>query len=128
MQVQSYSQPVSVCMPSDEWLCNKLKKLTLMEGYPSSSSEARGLLKDQFIRPPKLQVKWYRLFSDQQKTDPAAVSLWNSDASRLNSSYSWIAKAASYLCLCHQYQTSWPGQWTPSACLGRIWIHRPSHW
>ena len=46
------SQPtgkVFVCMPSDDWLCNKLKKLnlTLIQGYPSCSSEAGGLLKDQ---------------------------------------------------------------------------------
>ena len=50
------SQPtgkVSVTMPTDEWLCNKFGKLnmTLTEGYPSRSSEAGGLLKDQFVRP-----------------------------------------------------------------------------
>ena len=46
---------VSVSMPSDEWLCSKMGKLnlTLTEGYPSHSSEAGGLLKDQFVRPPK---------------------------------------------------------------------------
>ena len=48
------SQPagkVSVCMSSDDWLCNKLKKvnLTLVEGYPSRSSETSLLLKDQFV-------------------------------------------------------------------------------
>ena len=42
---------VSVCMPTDEWLCKKLGKLnvTLVEGYLSCRSEADGLLKDQFI-------------------------------------------------------------------------------
>ena len=29
--------------------------------------------------------------------------------------------------MCHQYQTPWPGQWTHSACHGRIWTHTPSH-
>ena len=49
---------ISVSMPTDEWLCSKMGKLnlTLAEGYPSRSSEAGGLLKDQFVRPrdPKL--------------------------------------------------------------------------
>ena len=38
---------VSVRMPIDEWLCRKMGKLnlTLVEGYPSRSSEAGGLLK-----------------------------------------------------------------------------------
>ena len=42
---------VAVCMSNDEWLCDKLGKLnfTLVEGYPSHSSETGGLLKDQFI-------------------------------------------------------------------------------
>ena len=45
---------VSVTMLTDEWVCNKMGKLnlTLTEGYPSRSSEAGGLLKDQFVPPP----------------------------------------------------------------------------
>ena len=48
---------------------------------------------DQFLRPAKSQSKWYGLFSDQ-KSDPAAVSSWNVSASKLNSSYSRIARRA----------------------------------
>ena len=46
---------VSVSMPTDEWLCNKMGKLnlTLTEGYLSRSSEGGGLLKDQFVCPPR---------------------------------------------------------------------------
>ena len=82
---------VSVQMPVDDWLCRKLSKLniTLVEGYPSQSSEAGGLLKDQFLRPAKPQAKWYGLYSDN-KDDSTAVSTWNTDASRLKSSYSRI--------------------------------------
>ena len=60
---------VSVLMPTDEWLCRKMAKLniTLVEGYPLHSSEARGLLKDQFVCQTKSQSKWYGLFSDHQK-------------------------------------------------------------
>ena len=66
---------VSMQMPTEDWLFKKLSKLnlTLVEGYPSHSSEAGGLLTDLFLRPAKSQVKWYRLFSDR-KVDPSAVS------------------------------------------------------
>ena len=69
------SQPVSkvsVCLPTDEWLCNKMAKLnaTLVEGYPSRSSEAGGLLRDQYVRPPKSQSRWYGLFTDQKADVP----------------------------------------------------------
>ena len=42
---------VSVRLPTDEWLCNKMAKLNvaLVEGYPSRSSEAGGLLRDQYV-------------------------------------------------------------------------------
>ena len=84
---------VSVHMPTEEWLCKKLRKLnvTLVEGYPSRSSEAGGLMMDKFLRPAKSQSKWYGLSSDH-KADPAAVSTWCTDACKLNSSYSRIAR------------------------------------
>ena len=42
---------VSVNLPTDEWLCKKMSKLnlTLVQGYPTRTSEAGGLLKDHFI-------------------------------------------------------------------------------
>ena len=72
-----------------EWLCKKLSKLnvTLVEGYPSRSSEAGGLMMDQFLRPAKSESKWYGLSSDR-KADPSAVSTWYTDPCKLNSSYS----------------------------------------
>ena len=41
---------VSVQMPTEDWLCKKLNKLnvTLVEGYPSQTLEASGLMMDQF--------------------------------------------------------------------------------
>ena len=90
---------VSVKMPTDEWLCRKMGKLniTLVEGYPSRSSEAGGLLKDQFVRPARSQSKWYGSVPDQQKSDTGTgktVSSWSTDASKVNSTYSHIARAA----------------------------------
>ena len=84
---------VSVQMLTKDWLCMKLEKLntTLVKGYPSRGSEAGGLAKDVFLRPAKSQSKWYGLFSDH-KVDPSAVSSWCTDSSKLNSSYSRIAR------------------------------------
>ena len=66
-----------VQLTTDEWLCRKLNKrnLTLVEAYPSHSSEAGSLLKDQFVRPAKSKAMW--LCSDQ-KGDSTAVSSWHS--------------------------------------------------
>ena len=84
---------VSVQMPTEDWPCKMLQKLTptLVEGYPSRGSEAGGLSKDVFLRPAKSQSKWYGLFSNN-KVDPTVVSSWCTDASKLNSSYSHIAR------------------------------------
>ena len=90
---------VSVKMPIDKFLCRKMGKLnlTLVEGYPSRSSEAGSLLKDQFVRPGRSQAKWHGFVSDQHKSDTGptkTVSSWNTDASKVNSTYSRIARAA----------------------------------
>ena len=84
---------VSVNMPTEDWLCKKLSKLnlTLVEGYPTRCSEAGGLVKNQFLRPAKSRSKWYGLFSDH-KVDSLAVSTWSTDASKLNSHFSRIAR------------------------------------
>ena len=78
-------------MPTEEWLWKKLGKLnlTLVEGCPSRSSEAGGLMIDQFLRTAKSQSKWYGLSSDH-KADPTTVSSWCTDVRKLNSSYSRI--------------------------------------
>ena len=84
---------VSVQMPTEDWLCKKIAKLNLplVEGYPSRSSEAGGLLMVQFLRTAKSQSKWYGLSSDH-KADPVAVSSWSTESSKLNNCYSRIAR------------------------------------
>ena len=81
------------CTPTHA--CMKLSKLNiiLVEGYPFHCSEVRGLLKDKFLQPAKLQAKWYGLYSDQ-KADSTVVSSWSTNVSCLNSSYSRIARQA----------------------------------
>ena len=84
---------VPIQMPTEEWFCKKLSKLNvnLVEGYPSRTSEAGGLSMDQFLRPAKSQSKWYGI-SPGQKSDSQTVSGWNTTASKLNSSYTRIAR------------------------------------
>ena len=85
---------VSVNLPTDEWLCRKMAKLnlTLVQGYPTRTSEAGGLLRDQFIRPAKSQGKWYGLHTDQKKDTNDTISSWNSGSSHLNSTYLSISR------------------------------------
>ena len=69
---------VSIQMPTEDWLCKKIAKLnlTLVEGYPSRSSEAGGLLTDQFLRTAKSQSKWYGLSSDHKADPEAHAGVW----------------------------------------------------
>ena len=57
---------VSVKFPVDEWLCRKFERLnvTVAEGYPSRNTETGGLLRDQFVNPPR-SLKWYDILSDR---------------------------------------------------------------
>ena len=87
---------VSVNLPTDEWLCRKMSKLniTLVQGYPTRTSEAGGLLRDQFVRPPKSQQKRYRFHANPKKESEQTVSAWHTGSSRLNSAYLRIARQA----------------------------------
>ena len=69
---------VSVTMPTDEWLCSKMGKLniTLTEGYPSRSSEAGGLLKDQFVHPPGLRQNGTTLHQTNRRPDRIVARLY----------------------------------------------------
>ena len=84
---------ISVNLPTDDWLCRKMDRLnlTLVQGYPSHSSEAGGLQKDQFIKPAKSQVKWYGLHPSQDKS-AGSVSFWHSEPAKLNSTYSRVCQ------------------------------------
>ena len=87
---------VSVNLPIDEWLCKKMSKLnlTLVQGYPTRTSEAGGLLRDQFVWPARSTGKWYGLHTDPKKDSSDTISSWNTNSSRLNSTYLRIARQA----------------------------------
>ena len=80
---------VSVKLPVDEWLCQKLEKLnvTVAEGYPSRNAENSGLPHDQFVKTPR-SSKWYNM--QAVKKDSAAthtVSDWYPELAKLNSTF-----------------------------------------
>ena len=56
---------ISVAMPPDDWLCQKLEKLnaTVSEGYPSRAQDSAGLKKDQFVKIPRSQSRWYWMYT-----------------------------------------------------------------
>ena len=70
---------VSVQLPTDRWLCRKLAtlNLALTDGYPFRSAEAGGLQRDQFLKPPRSQAKWYGFHSRQKSDTTETVTSWN---------------------------------------------------
>ena len=82
------SGKVSLKLPSDEWLCRKMKKLniTVTESYPSCSSETSGLARDQFIKAPKT-LKWYDMYPEKNDFSRSNVRCWTNEPARLNSSF-----------------------------------------
>ena len=51
-------------------------------------------MRDQFVRAPKSESKWYRFQSNLKKDSDQAVSTWHTGSSRLNSGYLRIARQA----------------------------------
>ena len=92
---------VSVAMPPDDWLCQKLERLntTVAEGYPSRSQDSSGLKKDQFIKMPKSQARWYQMHTLKPDTTPRpgkSVFSWRNTEAKVNSQFPRITKASSY--------------------------------
>ena len=92
---------VSVAMPPDDWLCQKLERLntTVAEGYPSRSQDSSGLKKDQFLKMPKSQARWYQMHTLKPDTTPRpgkSVFSWRNTEAKVNSQFPRITKASSY--------------------------------
>ena len=58
---------VSVKLPVEDWLCRKMEKLnlTVAQDYPSRNTETAGLLRDQFVKPPR-SSRWYDMHADKK--------------------------------------------------------------
>ena len=92
---------ISVAMPPDDWLCQKLEKLntTIAEGYPSRAQDSAGLKKDQFIKIPKSQSWWYQMHTlrqDGPHRPGKSLFSWSSSEAKVNSQFPRIIKASSY--------------------------------
>ena len=84
---------VSVKLPVDDWLCKKMEKLnlTITKGYPARNSETAGLLKDQFIKPPR-SSRWYGMHTEKKDCDNITVCAWSLEPAKLNSSFNRVAR------------------------------------
>ena len=84
---------VSVKLLVDDWLCKKMEKLnlTITEGYPARNTETAGLLKDQFIKPPR-SSRWCGIHTEKKDCDNTTVCSWSPEPAKLNSSLSRVAR------------------------------------
>ena len=88
-------------MSPDDWLCQKLERLnlTVAEGYPSRSQDSAGLKRDQFIKIPKSQEKWYKmhLLKPEGPQRPGrSVFSWRNSEAKVNSQFPRITRASAY--------------------------------
>ena len=83
---------VSVKLPVEDWLCRKMSNLnlTITEGYPTRNTDNTGLLRDQFIKPPR-SSRWYGMHAEKD-TESSTVRTWSPDPVKLNNSFSRIAR------------------------------------
>ena len=84
---------VSVKLPVDDWLCRKMDKLnlTITEGYPARNTDTSGLLKDQFIKPPR-SSRWYGMHAEKKDCENTTVCTWSPEPAKLNHSFSRVAR------------------------------------
>ena len=92
------SGKVSVKVPVDDWICQKMNKLnvTVATGYPSRMADSSGLPKDHFVKF-SMQTTWYDMHSESKEVKQETVKYWHNQAARLNSTYPRVARA----CLAH---------------------------
>ena len=92
---------ISVAMPPDDWLCQKLERLnlTVAERSPSRSQDSAGLKRDQFVKVPKSQRKWYKmhLMKPEEPHRPGrSVFSWRNSEAKVNSQFPRITRASAY--------------------------------
>ena len=104
---------ISVTMPLDDWLFQKLERLnlTVAEGYPSRSQDSAGL-----IKVLKSQEKWYKMHllkSDGPHHSGCSVFNWRNTEAKVNSQFPRITRASAY-----------PSTGSPSIPIGQESLHR----
>ena len=88
-------------MPPDNWLCQKLERLntTVAEGYPSRAQDLAGLKRDQFVKIPKNQSRWYQMHTikpDSPHRPGKNLFSWSNTEAKVNSQFPRIIKASSF--------------------------------
>ena len=91
---------ISVAMPPDDWLCQKLERLnlTVAEGYPSRAHDSAGLKRDQFVKVPN-QSRWYAMHmlkTDGPHRPGRSVFSWRNSECKVNSQFPRITRASAY--------------------------------
>ena len=64
--------------------------LTITEGYPTRNTDNAGLLRDQFIKPPR-SSRWYGMHAEKD-SESTTVRTWSPKPAKLNHSFSRIAR------------------------------------
>ena len=92
---------ISVAMPPDGWLCQKLERLnlTVAGGYPSRAQDSAGLKKDQFVKVPKTQSCWYKMhmLKPKEPNRPGhSIFSWHNAEAKVNSQIPRVTKDSAY--------------------------------
>ena len=92
---------ISDAMPPDDWLCQKLEKLNTVvaEGYPSRAQDSAGLKKDQFIKVPKSQSRWYQMHTIRTEGPHRlgkSLFSWQNTEAKANTQFPRIIKVSAY--------------------------------
>ena len=92
---------ISVAMPPDDWLCQKLERLntTVAEGYPSRAQDSAGLKREQFVKIPKSQSRWYQMHTiklEGPHRPGKNLFSWSNTEVKVNSQFPRIIKTSSY--------------------------------
>ena len=64
---------------------------TVAEGYPSRNTETAGLLRDQFVKPPR-SARWYDMHVDKKDSSRSTVCSWSPEPAKLNSAFSNVSR------------------------------------
>ena len=83
---------VSVKLPVDDWLCRKMStlNLTITEGSPTRNTDNTGLLRDQFVKPPR-SSRWYGMHAEKD-SESTTVRTWSLDPAKLDHSFNRVAR------------------------------------
>ena len=95
------SARISVAIPLDDWLYQKFERLNTVvaEGYPSRAQDSAGQKRDQFVKIPKSQSRWYQMHTikpDGPHRPGKTIFSWHNTKAKVNSQFPLITWASAY--------------------------------